>query len=164
MSGDEQDLAAFYVAFYPRLVTALCVPARDRVEAEDAGQEAFARMIRTGRWGSLSAPEAWLYTVGVNVLRSRWRKLIQARDRAHLVGDRATHAHDDDLSAESLDLREALRELPSRYRDPLVMFYLLDLPIARIAEETRSSVGTVKSQLSRGRQILATRLAEVTIR
>jgi RNA polymerase sigma-70 factor (ECF subfamily) len=68
----------------------------------------------------------------------------------------------DELSEQSVDLREALRAMPTRYRDPLVMFYLLDLPIARIAEETGASIGTVKSRLSRGRQLLANRLTEVS--
>jgi RNA polymerase sigma-70 factor (ECF subfamily) len=157
----DGDVAAFYVRFYPRLVAALLLVARDRAEAEDASQEAFARMVRGGRWGSLAAPEAWLYTVGVNVLRHRWRQLARARDRGHLLGDQPTDGREE-LSAQSLDLRQAMRAMPTRYRDPLVMFYLLDLPIARIADETGASIGTVKSQLSRGRQLLASRLTEVS--
>lgn len=157
----DREVAAFYVSFYPRLVAALLLVARDRAEAEDASQEAFARMLRNGRWGSLAAPEAWLYTVGVNVLRHRWRQLARTKDRARLLGDYPTDGRDE-LSAQSLDLRQALRAMPSRYRDALVMFYLLDLPIARIAEETGASIGTVKSQLSRGRQLLARRLTEVS--
>ncbi len=162
VQGDaERDLEAFYVSFYPRLVSALFVAAGDRAEAEDAGQEAFARLLRTGRWDSLDAPEAWLYTVGVNVLRRRWRALGRARAKAHLVGAPPSEVRDLEVSAESVDLRDALRALPARYRDPLVMFYLLDLPVARIADETGVSAGTVKSQLSRGRQLLAARLGEV---
>lgn len=157
----DRELAAFYVSFDPRLVAALLLVARDRTEAEDASQEAFARMLRNGRWGSPAAPEAWLCTVGVNVLRHRWRQLARAMDRARLLGDRPMEARDE-LSEQSVDLREALRAMPTRYRDPLVMFYLLDLPIARIAEETGASIGTVKSRLSRGRQLLANRLTEVS--
>ncbi|MGH3510347.1 MAG: RNA polymerase sigma factor [Nocardioidaceae bacterium] len=65
------------------------------------------------------------------------------------------------MSVGSVDLQRALQELPKIYRDALVLFYLLDQPIARIAEHDRVSVGTIKSRLSRGRDLLATHLREV---
>lgn len=156
------DLAEFYAAAYPRLVTALTVAARDRAEAEDAAQEAFTRLLRKRSSSPVAAPEAWLYTVGLNVLRTRWRRRARARERSHLITASPDPEEGTQLSADSLDLRQALRDLPRRYRDPLVMFYLLDLPIGQIADEAGVSVGTVKSQLSRGRTMLAGRLAEVT--
>lgn len=158
----EPGVADFYAMFYPRLVAALCLSAPDRGEAEDAAQEAFARLLRPGRWGSLGSPEAWLYTVGVNLLRRRWRRL--SRGRELLMGFASWQSPPDALedTPERLDLREAISALPARYRDPLVMFYLLDLPIAQVAAHNGTSVGTVKSQLSRGRDLLAQRMAEVS--
>lgn len=156
------DLAALYAAAYPRLVAALTVAASDRIEAEDAAQEAFTRLLRKRSSHSVAAPEAWLYTVGLNVLRTRWRRRARARERSHLIAAAPNLEDGTQLSADSLDLRQALRDLPRRYRDPLVMFYLLDLPVGQIADEAGVSVGTVKSQLSRGRAMLAGRLAEVT--
>jgi RNA polymerase sigma-70 factor (ECF subfamily) len=156
------DLADFYAMFYPRLVAALCLAAPDRGEAEDAAQEAFARLLRPGRWGLLASPEAWLYTVGVNLLRRRWRRLSRARDRLPISAERGPSPDELEDAAQRLDLREAINTLPARYRDPLVMFHLLDLPVAQIAAHTGTSVGTVKSQLSRGRDLLAGRLAEVS--
>ncbi|MGH3510346.1 MAG: RNA polymerase sigma factor [Nocardioidaceae bacterium] len=78
----RMDVEEFYGAFYPRLVTALFAMTRDRHEAEDAAQEAFARLLSTHGLERLSSPEAWLYTVGVNVLRSRWRAVQRARRKA----------------------------------------------------------------------------------
>lgn len=158
----EPDVADFYAAFYPRLVAALCLAAPDRDEAEDAAQEAFARLLCPGRLASLASPEAWLYTVGVNLLRRRWRRLSRGREPLTGFVGRDSSPDAFDNVFERLDLREAMDALPARYRDPLVMFYLLDLPIAQIAAHNGTSVGTVKSQLSRGRDLLAHRMAEVS--
>lgn len=157
----EPELADFYAMFYPRLVAALCLAAPDCGEAEDAAQEAFARLLRPGRWGSLASPEAWLYTVGVNLLRRRWRRMSRTRERLTGFADRGPGPDAVEDAAQRLDLREAINALPARYRDPLVMFHLLGLPIAQIAAHKDTSVGTVKSQLSRGRDLLAERLTEV---
>ncbi|WP_430779620.1 sigma factor-like helix-turn-helix DNA-binding protein [Actinoplanes sp. G11-F43] len=56
-------------------------------------------------------------------------------------------------------LTGALRELPARQRQAVALFYLYDLPVARIAEEMAVSENTVKSWLSRPRGTLAGLLA-----
>jgi DNA-directed RNA polymerase specialized sigma24 family protein len=49
--------------------------AGSRTEAEEAVQEAFVRALSlSGRRAVLTDPEAWLYRVAVNQIRSRWRR------------------------------------------------------------------------------------------
>jgi len=159
-----RDVEEFYGVFYPRLVTALCSATRDRYEAEDAAQEAFARLIRTRGLDHLTAPEAWLYTVGLNVVRSRWRSVKRRREKLRVLHEaRGEPDHDPLLSIQSIDLQRALQALPDAHRDALILFYLLDQPIARIADHYGVSVGTIKSRLSRGRQLLAKQLQEVDL-
>lgn len=63
-------------------------------------------------------------------------------------------------SDEALALVEALRTLPIRQRQVLVLHYLVDLPVDQVAHTLRMPEGTVKSLLSRGRQLLAAKLGE----
>jgi RNA polymerase sigma-70 factor, ECF subfamily len=52
----------------------------------------------------------------------------------------------------------ALRDLPLRYRQVLVLHYLVDLPVQQVAAELGLPQGTVATQLARGRLALAQRL------
>ena len=61
---------------------------------------------------------------------------------------------------ETLALVEALRTLPVRQRQVIVLHHLVGLPVEEVAQTLRVPAGTVKSQLSRGRRALAARLGE----
>ena len=61
---------------------------------------------------------------------------------------------------ETLALVEALRSLPVRQRQVIVLHHLVGLPVEEVAQTLRVPAGTVKSQLSRGRRALAARLRE----
>ncbi|MGL5828759.1 MAG: sigma-70 family RNA polymerase sigma factor, partial [Angustibacter sp.] len=90
---------------------------------------------------------------------SRWRK---ARNALVSMG----RAHREESSpdpTEHFGIREeivqALQQLPKGQRTVVVLHYLCDLDISSIAEEIGGSVGSVKTQLHRGRKSLAEILA-----
>lgn len=144
-----------YVGQYRRLVALLTAVAGSRVEAEEAVQEAFVRALGiSGRRAVVDDPEAWLYRVAVNVLRSRWRRIL-ARRRAtdRLSAEPATDVLD--RVDDRMELLGALRRLPFEQREALALHYLADLPIEAVAVRVGSPVGTVKARLSRGRGALA---------
>lgn len=65
-------------------------------------------------------------------------------------------AHEEGLdAAERLGLLTALHNLGQGHREVVVLHYLHDLPVARIAAELGVAEGTVKSRLSRARAALA---------
>ena len=149
-----------YEASYRRLVAQAYAVATDRVEAEDAVQEAFARAVAAGdRFRRLDNPEAWLRTVALNVLRRRWRR---ARMFRTLSPKLATPADVPGVSEDHVAVVEALRELPFQQRETLALFYLGDLTVQEIAATLGVADGTVKSRLNRGRAAL-TALLETTM-
>ena len=65
------------------------------------------------------------------------------------------------MSVETLALIEALRTLPIRQRQAIVLHRTwVGLPVEEVAQTLRIPAGTVKSLLSRGRRALAARLGE----
>lgn len=57
-------------------------------------------------------------------------------------------------------LRETVMELPEKIRLVMVLHYMEDMPVTEVAEALRIPAGTVKSRLSRGRELLRTTLRE----
>ena len=63
-------------------------------------------------------------------------------------------------SAEAVALLEALRTLPMRQRQAIVLHHLVDLSVEEVAATLGTRPGTVKSLLARGRRALANRLSD----
>lgn len=149
-----------YAARYRRLVALVAGVAGSRVEAEEAVQEAFVRALGlTGRRAVVDDPEAWLYRVAVNVVRSRFRRVLIGRRLAERFPTGPLVERGADPEAR-LVLLTALRRLPFAQREALVLHYLADLPVEVIAARVGSPVGTVKARLARGRDALARLLDE----
>ncbi len=145
-----------YAGQYRRLVALLAAVAGSRAEAEDAVQEAFVRALGlTGRRAVVDDPEAWLYRVAVNVLRSRWRRALRGKELTARLSTVDTQSPD-----ERLALLAALKRLPFEQREALALHYLADLPLDQIALRTDAPLGTVKARLSRGRTALGRLLAD----
>jgi RNA polymerase sigma-70 factor (sigma-E family) len=123
----------------------------DRASAEDIVQDAFLGLYR--RWDRLpdtSAPLAYVRTSVVNGCRTALRR----RSRASQVGNFAEPPAESAeavalLSEEQREVAGALRRLPERQREALVLRYYLDLSEAEIATAMGISRGTVKSATSR---------------
>ncbi|MGG2107287.1 RNA polymerase sigma factor [Lysinibacillus pakistanensis] len=58
-------------------------------------------------------------------------------------------------------LDEAILILPIKQREPIVYFYLEDMPIKEIAELLGIPEGTVKSRLKKGKELLKRDLQDI---
>jgi RNA polymerase sigma-70 factor (sigma-E family) len=158
----DQLVAELYTAHYAGLVRLATLLLRDHAVAEEAVQDAFVALHR--RWRRLrdtGSAAAYLRTSVVHNTRSIQRRRAVA----------ARHPEDapfDVPSAESGALRsvaghavvDALRTLPSRQREALVLRYFADLSEAEIAEAMKISRGAVKSHTSRGMAALRANLEQ----
>jgi RNA polymerase sigma-70 factor (ECF subfamily) len=63
------------------------------------------------------------------------------------------------MDVEHLALADALRRLPEEQRRAIVLFYLCDMSLEQVAQETQAPAGTVKARLHRARAALAKDLA-----
>lgn len=61
----------------------------------------------------------------------------------------------------SLSVSEAIRSLPEKYREVVILYYYADCPTAEIAKILHRRTGTVQVQLARARKMLEERLKEV---
>jgi RNA polymerase sigma-70 factor, ECF subfamily len=148
----------FYTGAVGRLLGQLLLVTGDLHEAEEVVQEAFARASVRWAWlGDYDLPEAWVRRVALNLAAERARRLRrQARALLRLGPPPQVPA----ASAEALALLEALRTLPMRQRQAIVLYHLVDLPVEEVSRLIGVRPGTVKSLLARGRRALANRLSD----
>lgn len=137
----------------PRLFrTALLLTGHDRAAAEDLLQIALERAYR--HWARIcrsEEPERYVRRILANASHDRWRRAARRRERSMHAGDPAAVTDDHAGAVADRDLlMRALAGLPKRQRTVLVLRYYSDLSELEIAGVLGCSVGTVKSQASRG--------------
>ena len=144
---------------YSRLVGIVGAACGSTSLAEEAVQTAFVKAIERVRRGhDIERVPAWIVTVAINETRSRWRR---RRTEDATLGRLDGRARPDDTDhAALLDLDAALRELPVRQQQAMVLHYLLGLDIASIAATLGVGEGTVKKAMARARERLAAALEE----
>jgi RNA polymerase sigma-70 factor (ECF subfamily) len=153
MATDE-GFHDFYRDAYPRLVAQLYAVTTDLALAEDVVQEAFVRAA--SRWPQVQtyqAPEAWVRKVALRLRLDAARRL--RRQAAALTRLGARPDPQPALEPEDKELVEALRRLPRRYREVLVLHHCLDRSVEDVGAHLGIPTATVKTRLARGRALLA---------
>jgi RNA polymerase sigma-70 factor (sigma-E family) len=161
-TSTDAALAEAYGVHYRSLVRLASLLVDDVGTCEEIVQEAFAKAVV--RSGSLRDPDRlapYLRSAVLNGARShlRHRRVVSRHlspvDRPHGAADAQTLIHDDQAA-----VLAALRTLPDRQREVLVLRYWMDLSEAEIATTLGVSAGSVKTHAHRGIEALAAKLGD----
>lgn len=145
---DEAFDSAFAVLF-PRAFRLSYRLLGDRAAAEDAAAEAMARTFADWkRVSELPYRDAWVLRVAANL------SLDVLRKRRLLAVAPVAASEDEDTHALRVALWAALRALPKRQREIVVMRYVAGLTENEVASLLGLSLGTVKTHTMRGRAAL----------
>ena len=126
----------------------------EHAAAEDVAAEACARAYASWRRvGELSYREAWVLRVAANLAIDLVRRKPRYANSSHRTDM-------EDVIALRITLAAALKKLPRRQREAVVLRHLGGLPEADVAELLGISSGSVKTHLSRGLAALRTRLGD----
>lgn len=148
--AEGQGYALLYDLYLDRALGLARLLCGNRERAEDAVAEAFVRVLVKWRGGAVENFWAYLRAAVVNQLRGQERR-AEVADRywRRSRGERLEAAEDESV-IERNHLADSLARLPSRQRHAIVLRYLEDLSEAETARLMGCSVGTVKSNTSRG--------------
>jgi len=158
------DVDALVVDLFRREASSLVRLTRlfvdDRNAAEDLVQEAFIRLARSGH--RIRDPEkapAYLRSIVLNLVRDHNRRGLVSL-RHHVPADDLAAVEDEiTLRDDQQRVIDALRELPHRQRDCIVLRYYDDLGIDDIASTLGISRNSVKTHLGRALDRLERELA-----
>ncbi|MGN6176161.1 MAG: SigE family RNA polymerase sigma factor [Streptosporangiaceae bacterium] len=156
MGHDETGYAEFFEASWEPCLRAVAASTGDMVLAEDQVAEAFARAWVS--WRKVSrhpAPRAWVVRTALNAGASWWRR----RARELPLGDHDVAAPGSPGTGLDTVVLTALRRLPARQREVIVLRVFLDLDIETTARHLAIAPGTVRAHLSRAVTALRSELA-----
>jgi RNA polymerase sigma-70 factor (sigma-E family) len=158
------DVDALVIELFRREASSLVRLTRlfvdDRNAAEDLVQEAFIRLARGGhRIRDPAKAPAYLRSIVLNLARDHNRRGLMSM-RHHLPQDDQAAIEDEiTLRDDQQHVIDALRELPHRQRDCIVLRYYDDLAIDDIAATLGISRNSVKTHLGRALRTLEGDLA-----
>jgi len=130
---------------------------KNKTDADDIFQEVFLKLCEsTVAFESDEHVKAWLIKVTINTCRksfsSAWnKKIIQLPDLEHKELSYEDRYQD-------FEILPIVQALPPKYRSVIHLFYFEDMPISDIAKALKSTNSTIKSQLSRARNLLRNKL------
>ncbi|HVR78848.1 MAG TPA: sigma factor-like helix-turn-helix DNA-binding protein [Acidimicrobiia bacterium] len=158
VSGDSvgvSDFADFYEGWRDPIRRALALSTGDVAMADEAVDEAMTRAM--GSWeqvGAYERPEGWVYRVGLNWARGRYRR--RGYELLTSIDPERPAAFD----PPDLDVIDAVGSLSARLREVVIARYYLDWSTSDVARALQIPEGTVKSRLARALTRLAKNLGE----
>jgi RNA polymerase sigma-70 factor (ECF subfamily) len=156
-----------------RIFSYVCRMTHDLPEAEDLTQEVFIRAYQSlHRFRAEAAVDTWLYRIATNLVIDRFRRNQRAPQawvpldaEDDILGALPATERDSDPEATAQlgelqrEVRKAVQTLPPKLRGAVVLHDIEGLSYEEVAEALGCPVGTVKSRLFNGRNLLRRKLA-----
>jgi RNA polymerase sigma-70 factor (ECF subfamily) len=163
--GDDDAFGEIVDRYKDSLVNYLTHLVRSRERAEEVAQDAFVRLYRNAdKYKERERLGPYLFRIATNLVvtemrrAKRWNLLLP---RLHASSRQSAPPPDHDLLSGEIQqqVTAALDRLPIQYRAPLVLFEIEEWSYDEIAKALDIRTGTVKSRISRARDLLRRQLA-----
>lgn len=149
----SRDYERFYAQTYARVLSSVIMASGDRINAEDAVQDAYATAFR--KWDEVSgydAPEAWLTKVAIRQLWKNARPRRREQLWLEVTVPAMSTPHE---SAEAREVLSALATLPLNVRAALVLCRVLGWPQQEIADIFGVPRATIANRILRGQAMMS---------
>lgn len=164
--GDRDAFRALYEAYKERVYSiAFYFFHGDAVAASDVTQQVFLKLIDgMRRYRGDSTFSTWLYRIVVNACVDRTRRVkgepAPAESAVLDAIPDPVMSHEERLARGEIaqSVQDAIASLPVKLRAAILLRYFDDLSYTEMARALNCSIGTVSSRLSRGHQLLASKL------
>ena len=161
IAGPAADFRAFYERHAGWVYSLSLRMTADPVAAREAVQDVFVRAWRKAELYREARAAGWLRKLTVRVLLNRARSERRWTGRLDDDADMAKlPAQTGERFDDRLALEAAIRALPTGARTVVVLHDVEGYSMSEVAAQMGTALGTVKSQLHRGRRLLREALEE----
>jgi RNA polymerase sigma-70 factor (ECF subfamily) len=158
--GDEDAFEEIMHKYKNKIVNFLYNMTGDYEKAVELSQETFIRVYYKAKKYKPKAPfSSWLFTIASNLAKTELKKMNKRRsiplENVYDNNQQGLSETDDfEMRETAKKIRRALNNLHRRYRIPLVLKDIEGFSQEEIAGMLKKPIGTIKAQISRGRQYL----------
>ncbi|NYE09621.1 RNA polymerase sigma-70 factor (ECF subfamily) [Bacillus niacini] len=160
--NNREVLEVWIEKYTQRLVRLAYTYVKDWLKAEDQVQEAYIKAFNSmNQLKNKEEPFPWLARIVINECKSSFRKSWREVLSDFLPERKLESSEDSYLrSVQEEEIHNAVYDLPKHYSLPITLFYFEELSIQEISQILNLNIGTVKTRLSRGRQLLSRKIKE----
>jgi len=158
--GDEKAFEEIMKNYKNKIVNFLYSLTGDYQKAVEISQETFIRVYFKSKKYKPKAPfSSWIFTIASNLAKTELKKMNRQRyipiENVYNHNQSGLSKRDQFEKKELTNkVKNALSHLHRRYRIPLVLKDIEGFSQEEIADILKKPVGTIKAQISRGRQYL----------
>jgi len=158
--GDKRSfdsLTVKYQGFIRRFLRNLC--GNDEMLADDLAQETFIKAyLNLHKFKGIANFSTWLTRIAYNIFYDYTRNKKECFENLEVVDFEISQTH---TPMENYDFEQLLKILNPQERAVVLLFYMEDFPIKKIAKAMQIPAGTVKSLLFRSKNKLKTTLENI---
>ena len=168
LKGDQNAFEEIVTLFQHRLYQVCYRMLGNAQEAEDISQEAFVRAyINIHTFDQKRKFSTWLFRIATNLCIDRIRKKkpayyldadVPGTDGLNMYSQLAATDELPEDEVERMELQQRIHyeigRLPDKYRSVIILRYIEELPLQEIGDILGLPLGTVKTRVHRGREVL----------
>lgn len=166
-NGKRHYWSLLFDRYHPGLVAFLGRRVRRAADAPDLAQEVYLRFLRADRADLIRNPEAYLYTIALNLVREqavldqRWKHTVDATESAAdpALVDLRTPEEDIDRAARLHRIEALIETLPPKFQAVLILQYRDGLTYEQIGTRLGVTTHTVKKYVVQGLALCRKRLS-----
>lgn len=164
INNDPKAQKELYKIFAPKLFGICLKYCANKTIAEDLFQESFITIYKKlHQFKHQGSFEGWAKRITINTILQYFKKQKKHQPIIDdLITDQIEDIEIDDIDFKLDYLLELIQDLPNQYRLVFNLYVLDGYLHSEIAEMLNISVGTSKSNLSRAKQLLRTKLERET--
>ena len=160
-SSTQEEILARMVSQYQGALLRMCgLYLRDRTAAEDAVQETFLKAYKhLNSFRADSTERTWLMSIAINTCRDMNRSAWLRHTEKRITPEELTIAVPP-RSEDALALAEAIRRLPAKHREVILLYYYQDMTIQEVAAALHAAPSTILKRLRQAEGKLRLSLTE----
>ncbi len=165
-TGDGVAFGKLYKANVARIYSIVTSRTKNEADVDDLVQIAFMKAYQgLNRFRGDAAFSTWLTRIAMNVcishcesqsVQRKWTTYFYSPERAQKIASRGTEDPETALHTRECQhlVRKGIQALPQQYREAMRLRYVEDYSYAEIEKALQVPMGTVKTWLYRGRELL----------